>query len=106
MEIISNANLWRDYKQGGSNIYSSAGRPRCQVTPYVVNVLLVLVLVVGGTVSYIQVCQPIEAFLGHTLLHNFCSASPPTYSEGVGEGGGWARLIYPPSQNDALDLRK
>ena len=55
---------------------------RCQVTPYVVNV----VVVVGkGTDSLIQVCQPIEAFLDHTLLHNFCSPDTPTYAE----GGGW-----------------
>ena len=57
----------------------------------------------GGTDSLIQVYEPVKAFLGHTLLHNFCSAKTPTYSEGVG-GGGWAGVIFPPLQNDALDF--
>ena len=34
-----------------SDFYSAAGRPRCQVTPYVVNVVLLVVVLVGGTVS-------------------------------------------------------
>ena len=69
---------------------------RCQVTPYVVNVFL---LFWGGTDSQIQVYQLIEASLGHTLLHNFCSANTPTYSEGGvgGRGLRWAGVIYPPS---------
>ena len=80
--------------------YSAAGRPRCQVTPYVVNV--VVLLVVGGTVSYIRVCHLIDAFL---CIPCFITFAHPTPLRMLRVGLGWG-VIYPPLQNDALVFRE
>ena len=61
---------------------------RCHVTPYVVNVLVVVVLVGGGAIAKLMFCQPIEAVHSILSIITFVHLTPLlTLRVGVGGGG-------------------